>query len=647
MSDAYPTENPQKRPEYLPKKLPKIVPVAEGVNRPLWSVMIPTYNGAKNYLIEALQSVLDQDAGPEEMQIQVVDDGSTEIEVKAIVAEVGKGRIEFFQQPQNVGMVANWNTCIERATGQWVQILHQDDKVLPGFYSSLRAPCQQNLEIGAAYSRHVCVNEWGKPLWMSPLERETAGIVRNFVELEAAENRIQFASILVRRKVYEEIGGFDWQYPYCSDWDMWKRIAARYPIWYEPQCLAWYRWHSASTTSKIMKSGANLADQQRSIQKSREEFPNKVSAKSSSMALETYANYALNTAREKLMKGDITTAIGQTQEILKMLQTLEGNNEMADSYYMRHLYQSMAELEKSQVQLNQTQQELEKVQGELQETQAQLCQKQAEVKQYQEQYHTAQEELQKCRVQLYQQTQELEQTQEELRQKNAELEECWSLLHETKEVLEQSQSQLHETEKVLQQSQSQLHENREKAEQFQSQLHQTQADLEKSQSQLRQKNAELEECRSLLHQTEEVLEQSQSQLHETEKVLEESVEQLKQSQNNAQKYQLQLHQTQEELEQSQVQLQQKHKELEESHNQLEKNQKETQNFKLYIHQNQEEVLELELKLKQVQEERDWLEAQSQAWMQTALKTQAQLQEEKSSLESQVKAWMQVAKQTHT
>jgi glycosyltransferase involved in cell wall biosynthesis len=53
---------------------PRVEPRPPDPARPLWSVMIPTYNCA-DYLRETLASVLAQDPGPEEMQIEVVDDG--------------------------------------------------------------------------------------------------------------------------------------------------------------------------------------------------------------------------------------------------------------------------------------------------------------------------------------------------------------------------------------------------------------------------------------------------------------------------------------------------------------------------------------------------------------------------------------------
>src|SRR5215211_1793383 len=104
-----------------------IPPLEQSVERPLWSVMIPTYECA-GYLRQTLRSVLAQDPGPEVMQIEVVDDASTD-DPAAVVAELGGGRVDFFRQPRNVGHVENFNTCLRRAQGRLVHLLHGDDAV--------------------------------------------------------------------------------------------------------------------------------------------------------------------------------------------------------------------------------------------------------------------------------------------------------------------------------------------------------------------------------------------------------------------------------------------------------------------------------------------------------------------------------------
>src|SRR5262245_46178716 len=98
-----------------------ILPVRAGIIRPLWSVMIPTYNCA-HYLERALESVLVQDPGSDHMQIEVVDDCSTTDDPEAVTQRVAKGRVLFHRNVKNQGAIRTFNTCIERSTGELVHI---------------------------------------------------------------------------------------------------------------------------------------------------------------------------------------------------------------------------------------------------------------------------------------------------------------------------------------------------------------------------------------------------------------------------------------------------------------------------------------------------------------------------------------------
>src|SRR6476469_290020 len=114
----------------IPETPPVIYKVQDQKDRPLWSVMIPTYNCTK-YLRQTLESVLCQDQGPGKMQIEVVDDYSSDGDVAAVVQEVGRGRVSFFQQKENKGHIRNFETCINRSEGHLMHLLHGDDLVKP------------------------------------------------------------------------------------------------------------------------------------------------------------------------------------------------------------------------------------------------------------------------------------------------------------------------------------------------------------------------------------------------------------------------------------------------------------------------------------------------------------------------------------
>jgi glycosyltransferase involved in cell wall biosynthesis len=109
----------------------RIWPISGEGQRPIWSVMIPVYNRVK-YLRQALESVLSQGHRQDEMQIEVVDDCSANNVVEPVVKGICSDMISFYRQPRRVGLVSNWNTCIERARGHLVHILHDDDFVAKG-----------------------------------------------------------------------------------------------------------------------------------------------------------------------------------------------------------------------------------------------------------------------------------------------------------------------------------------------------------------------------------------------------------------------------------------------------------------------------------------------------------------------------------
>lgn len=239
---------------------PPILPLQSSEPRPFWSVMIPTYNARADYLEETLRSILSQAPGPEQMQIEVVDDCSPNGASVELIRKIAGDRVTVYCEPKNLGLAKIWNRCIERAQGEWVHILHQDDIVLPGFYSALHKGIESDPTAGAAFVRHVTINPAGHWMAISDVERETAGLLETWHERITVRQQIQCAAIVVRRSVYEKLGGFLPQLSFTLDWEMWQRIAAHYSFWFEPSILAGYRHHPASATSKLRLSALDIRD---------------------------------------------------------------------------------------------------------------------------------------------------------------------------------------------------------------------------------------------------------------------------------------------------------------------------------------------------------------------------------------------------
>lgn len=243
---------------------PIVSPISEQ-HRPRWSVMIPTYNCA-TYLRETLASVLAQDLGKEMMQIAVIDDCSSD-NPEAVVEELGRGRVEFYRQSQNVGVPKNFQTCLEKSRGYLVHQLHGDDLVREGFYQKMQKLFEQHPNIGAAFCRTIIIDEEGRWEWISGLERQETGVLsEDWLQKIADLCRIPTPSMVVRREVYEKLGGFDLRLRTTEDWEMWVRIAANYPIAHEVEPLVLYRKRSASNMHSNMQNGKHAENMYKAIE---------------------------------------------------------------------------------------------------------------------------------------------------------------------------------------------------------------------------------------------------------------------------------------------------------------------------------------------------------------------------------------------
>jgi glycosyltransferase involved in cell wall biosynthesis len=282
--------------ERILREPPMISPLADGAKRPLWSVMIPVYNCAA-FLPSTLRTVLIQDPGEATMQIEVVDDGSTDADVEKIVREIGKGRVKYFRQPRNVGSLRNFKTCLERANGFLVHLLHGDDRVRHGFYKRMQDLFSRHPEIGAAFCRYAYIDERGNFMYSQAAEMEKEGVLEDWFEKLCERQRIQYAAMVVRRSVYENLGGF-YGAEYGEDWEMWVRIAARYRIGYIPEILAEYRKHASSISGRSFITGKNMDELRWVMDRIGKLVPEDKREAIGQESRRFYAHYALRTANQ-------------------------------------------------------------------------------------------------------------------------------------------------------------------------------------------------------------------------------------------------------------------------------------------------------------------------------------------------------------
>jgi len=137
--------------------------------------------------------------------------------------------------------------------------------VFPGFYDRLRKGAEES-HASAIFCRYAIANSKGHWIHMSELHRKSAGLLDDWHAKITAQQLIQCPAIAVRRRVYEQLGGFLPNLHYVIDWEMWQRIASQFPVCFEPSILACYRLHGSSATSRLKLDAADVRDVRQMIE---------------------------------------------------------------------------------------------------------------------------------------------------------------------------------------------------------------------------------------------------------------------------------------------------------------------------------------------------------------------------------------------
>ena len=217
---------------------------------PQVSVVITTYNQAP-YIGPALESVFAQTLQPDE--VVVVDDGSTDETAERIAPF--RDRIVYLRQ-SNQGVAEARNSGIRRARGEFLAFLDGDD---------LWEPEKLALQVAAA-----CKHSTSGLIVVDGVQFSAAGILRESmfstpianlfnggeetISIDASpyflrENMIWTTSqVMIPASVFDTVGLSDPQLALVSDWDLYLRIAERYPVTFVPRRLMRWRYHEASAS---------------------------------------------------------------------------------------------------------------------------------------------------------------------------------------------------------------------------------------------------------------------------------------------------------------------------------------------------------------------------------------------------------------
>ncbi len=201
-----------------------------------------------NYVRDAVESVLAQTFGGWRLTIFENGPGGGEIEA-AVRPYLSDERISFEPSGEELSLAANWTRAIRAGSARYVGLLHDDDRWHRDFLRARVEALESNPECGFAYSEWVVVDERGAETTRAPIRFSEGMLPRRMLAHELGRsNVIGGATMLVRRSAYQAVGSaFDPQWFYC-DWEMWARLASRFPAYYLARQDNDFRRHSEANT---------------------------------------------------------------------------------------------------------------------------------------------------------------------------------------------------------------------------------------------------------------------------------------------------------------------------------------------------------------------------------------------------------------
>ncbi|HEY9675147.1 MAG TPA: glycosyltransferase family A protein [Waterburya sp.] len=215
---------------------------------PSVSIILPAYN-AMIYLPETMESLLNQTF--DDFEAIVVNDGSSD-EIEQWVSQIQDARVKLISQ-NNQGLARTRNTGIAHAVGKYVAFLDADDLWEPTKLEKQVDVLEKNPEIGLVYTWVAYIDEKSEYTGKVVKYEAEGDVWKTLLE----RNIVECGSVaMVRRSCFDAVGVFDENlscFNVNEDWDMWLRIAGRYPFKVVREPLAYYR-QTSSSASKNWKA---------------------------------------------------------------------------------------------------------------------------------------------------------------------------------------------------------------------------------------------------------------------------------------------------------------------------------------------------------------------------------------------------------
>lgn len=212
------------------------------MSTPLVSVCIPTFNRA-NFLPEAIDSILAQSF--RDCELVVSDNASTD-ETPEVLRRYRDPRLRLHRNDSNLGLVGNFNRCLQLARAPYFVLCCSDDYWAPQLLAQEVSLFEQHPGLSYVHVGSMVVDANKSPVGPNILDLRPVTPGREYFRRFLLEdlNGTNFSSVLYRRDRLLEIGGFDERLPHTQDLAVWARLALHGDVGYVAQPLLYFRKHA-------------------------------------------------------------------------------------------------------------------------------------------------------------------------------------------------------------------------------------------------------------------------------------------------------------------------------------------------------------------------------------------------------------------
>ena len=199
------------------------------------------------------------------LEILVIDNASADNTGQVMQAFMaGDPRVRYLKHAENIGMIGNFNACIESARGEYIKFICADDLLSPDCVTRMVGVMTAQSEISLVACARQLMDERLKPI---SLARYAASDVS--VDGKEAIRRCFFhgnligepTAVMFRSK--DAVHGFNPTYPQLLDLEMWFRLLRIGGLAFLAAPLCAIRKHADQATDTNMRSGAVLGDKRR------------------------------------------------------------------------------------------------------------------------------------------------------------------------------------------------------------------------------------------------------------------------------------------------------------------------------------------------------------------------------------------------